>query len=83
MPRRRRAVRASLARHGDQVVLHLPAYSPQDNPMERVWGHLHEVTRNHRCGDIEELVKLTMAWLDEHGAFNIEGDMYERLRAAA
>jgi putative transposase len=80
-----RLVRAYLAEHGDRVVLHyLPAYSPQDNPVERVWWHLHEqVTRNHRCADIEELVKLTMAWLDERGAFKIEGRMYERLKAAA
>jgi putative transposase len=80
-----RLVRAYLAEHGDRIVLHyLPAYSPQDNPVERVWWHLHEqVTRNHRCADIEELVKLTMAWLDEHGAFKIEGRMYERLKAAA
>jgi hypothetical protein len=28
-------------------------------------------------------VKLTMAWLDEHGAFKIEGRMYERLKAVA
>ena len=80
-----RRVRAYLAEHGDRVVLHyLPAYSPQDNPVERVWWHLHEqVTRNHRCASIEELVKLTMAWLDEHGRFQIEGRMYERLKAAA
>jgi transposase len=80
-----RLVRQYLAAHGERVVLHyLPAYSPQDNPIERVWWHLHEqVTRNHRCASIEELVKLTMAWLDEHGAFKIEGRMYERLKAAA
>jgi transposase len=80
-----RVVRRYMSEHGDRIVLHyLPAYSPQDNPIERVWWHLHEqITRNHRCADIEELVKLTMAWLDEHGAFKIEGAMYERLRAAA
>ena len=78
-------MRAYLAEHGGRVVLHyLPAYSPQDNPAERVWWHLHEqVTRNHRCQSIEELVKLTMGWLDEHGAFRIEGAMYQRLKAAA
>jgi len=27
-------------------------------------------------------VKLTMAWLDEHGAFKIEGRMYQRLKEA-
>jgi len=80
-----RVVRQYLAEHGDRIVLHyLPAYSPQDNPIERVWWHLHEqITRNHRCASIEELIKLTLAWLDERGAFKIEGAMYDRLKAAA
>lgn len=80
-----RVVRQYMAEHGDRIVLHyLPAYSPQDNPIERVWWHLHEqITRNHRCAAIEELVKLTMAWLEERAAFKIEGAMYERLKAAA
>ena len=79
-----RLVRQYLAEHGDRIVLHyLPAYSPQDNPIERVWWHLHEqITRNHRCACIEELADLTMLWLDEHGAFKIEGAMYERLKKA-
>jgi transposase len=78
-------VRRYLAEHGDRIVLHyLPARSPQDNPIERVWWHLHEqITRNHHCQCIEELIDLTLAWLDERGAFKIEGRMYERLRAAA
>jgi len=80
-----RLVRQYLAEHGDRIVLHyLPARSPQDNPIERVWWHLHEQsTRNHPCQGIEELVKLTIAWLDEDGALEIEGRMYEPLRAAA
>jgi transposase len=80
-----RLVRQYLAEHGERIVLHyLPAYSPKDNPTERVWWHLREeITRNHRCGDIGELVDLTLAWLDERGPFKIEGRMYERLRAAA
>lgn len=75
-------VRAYLARWGGRVVLHyLPAYSPKDNPVERVWWHLREeVTRNHRCATIEELVELTLAWLEERGAFKIQGRMYERLQ---
>jgi putative transposase len=78
-------VREYLAAHGDRIVLHyLPSYSPKDNPIERVWWHLHEqITRNHRCQSIEELLKLVMAWLDEHGRFKIEGSMYERLKRAA
>jgi transposase len=80
-----KVVRQYLIKHGDRIVLHyLPAYSPQDNPTERVWWHLHEqITRNHRCVCVEELVDLTMAWLDEHGPFKIEGAMYDRLKAAA
>ena len=80
-----RVVRRYLAAHGDRIVLHyLPTRSPQDNPIERVWWHLHEeITRNHQCRSIEELVKLTLAWLDERGAFKIEGAMYARLKAAA
>ena len=35
---------------------YLPAYSPQTNPIERVWWHLREqITRNHKCDCIEEL----------------------------
>jgi transposase len=75
-------VASYLATWGHRIKLHyLPTYSPNDNPIERVWWHLHEqVTRNHRCADIEELVKLTLAWLDERGAFKIEGAMYQRLK---
>lgn len=80
-----RVVRQYMAEHGDRIVLHfLPSYSPQDNPIERVWWHLHEqVTRNHRCQSIEELLQLTMGWLEQRGAFKIEGSMYERLRDPA
>lgn len=80
-----RLVRQYLTEHGDRIVLHyLPTYSPQDNPIERVWWHLHEqITRNHQCQCMQELIQLTMAWLEERGAFRIEGAMYERLRAAA
>ena len=40
------------------------------------------ITRNHRCDYIDELVKLTMAWLGEHGPFKIEGRMYQQLKQA-
>lgn len=77
-------VRQYLAQHGDRIVVHyLPSYSPKDNPIERVWWHLREqITRNHCCQSMEELVELTLSWLQEHGAFKIEGAMYQRLRAA-
>jgi transposase len=36
----------------------LPPYSPDDNRIERLWKDLHaNVTRNHRCRSIEELMK--------------------------
>jgi putative transposase len=79
-----RLVGEYLAEHGDRIVLHyLPSYSPQHNPIERVWWHLHEeITRNHTCRGIEELIGLTMDWIENRGAFQIEGAMYERLKAA-
>lgn len=41
-----------------RIRLHfLPPYSPEFNPIERVWLDLHaEVTRNHRCRTIDELM---------------------------
>jgi putative transposase len=80
-----RLVRKYLEEHSDRIVLHyLPAYSPKDNPIERVWWHLHEqITRNHQCHSMHELLNLTMGWLDDHGPFEIEGAMYERLKAVA
>jgi len=77
-----KVVRQYLVEHGERIKLHyLPAYSPNDNPVERVWWHLREeVTRNHCCQTIDELVKLTLAWLEERGAFKVQGRMYERLK---
>ena len=53
--------------HRDRIELHfLPAYSPDCNPIERVWWNLHEqITRNHQCKSMEELLDLTFAWLGE------------------
>jgi transposase len=61
--------------HRDQIDLHLlPAYSPDCNPIERVWWHLHDqVTRNHRCQSMQELLDLTFAWLRGRNPFKVEG----------
>lgn len=42
-----------------RIRLHfLPPYCPSFNPIERVWLDLHaEVTRNHRCGTIDQLME--------------------------
>jgi putative transposase len=77
-------VAAYLWDHRDRIDLHLlPAYSPDCNPIERVWWHLHEsVTRNHRCKAMQELLDLTFAWLADKNPFQVEGSVYPRARAA-
>jgi transposase len=49
---------AALRGHGGRIRLHfLPPYCPNDNRLERVWEDLHaNVTRNHRCADIDALM---------------------------
>ena len=69
---------------GHRVQLHfLPAYAPETNPIERVWWHLHEeITRTHRCQDIEELLNLVFDWLNAGSSFEIETSIYEQAKAA-
>ena len=47
------------------------------NPIEWVWWHLHEeVTRNHQCQSMEELLDFTFAWLRGRNPFKVEGLVY-------
>ena len=48
------------------IELHfLPPYSPEYNPIERLWGELHaNVTRNHRRKAIDELMEDVIAFLE-------------------
>jgi transposase len=71
-------VRRYLAAWGERVVIHfLPKYAPDTNPVEEVWWRLHEaVTRNHRCRSMQELVELTMDWLDERRFFRVRRHVY-------
>lgn len=57
-PDQSRQVKRTMEALGGRVVLHfLPTYSPDDNPIERLWEDFHaEVTRNHQCPKIELLV---------------------------
>jgi putative transposase len=73
-----------LGRYGERVILHfLPRYAPECNPIERVWWHLHdEITRNHRCHDIEELLDLVFRWLGERNPIGVEGSVYPRAQAS-
>lgn len=54
-----RRIRTYLAEHGSLFQLHfLPPYSPEHNDIERLWREVHaNVTRNHRCTTIDELMR--------------------------
>ena len=79
-----RALQAYLAQHGDRIVIHfLPKYAPDLNPIERIWWHWHEeITRNHRCQTIDELLDLVFEWLEHRRPFEIERDVYLRFKTA-
>ena len=55
-----------LALHAGLFVLHfLPPYAPEHNRIERLWRDLHgNVTRNHRCHAMPDLMKRVRYWLD-------------------
>lgn len=50
---------------GGKVQLHfLPPYCPDENRIERIWKDLHDnVTRNHKCKTIKELMNEVRAYL--------------------
>lgn len=84
-PHHARRVREYLTEHAGRVVVHyLPAYAPETNPVERVWWHLHEeVTRNHRCPTMDDLIGMVRDWLAADSTFPVESDVYADLRLAA
>ena len=50
--------------HGRLVLHFLPTYSPKHNRIERLWRELHaNVTRNHRCRTLPELLRRVEAFL--------------------
>jgi putative transposase len=63
-----------------RVELHfLPKYAPECNPIERVWWVLREqVTRNHQCQTVQELVDLVLGWLGERETFTVEDEVYRQ-----
>ena len=45
----------------------LPSYCPQENRIERIWRELHaNVTRNHRCPNLEVLMENVHDYLTTH-----------------
>jgi transposase len=77
-------VQAYLWDHRDRIELELlPAYSPDANPVERVWWLLREhVTRNHRCRDQGELLGMVFAYLESESPFRLKDTEYEIPKAA-
>jgi transposase len=61
----------AVEKHGGKIVLHfLPPYSPDENPIERVWWNLHEhVTRNHRARTLEALLEQVMGYVKKYDGF--------------
>ncbi|MGK3981579.1 IS630 family transposase [Sorangium sp. So ce136] len=51
--------RAFVETTGGKLVLHfLPPYAPKYNRIEQIWKQVHDnVTRNHRCASIDQLVE--------------------------
>jgi transposase len=60
-----RQTRAFVEGTNGRIVLHfLPPYCPQENRIERLWQDLHaNVTRNHRCATMDELMAEVTWWL--------------------
>jgi transposase len=79
-----RKVREYLQAWGHRIELHfLPTRSPDTNPVEKVWWRLHEqITRNHRCFSMEELLDQVIEWLEEEGPECMETGLYQRKSAA-
>jgi transposase len=70
-----RATKAALDALGGRVVLHfLPPYCPDANRIERVWQDLHaNVTRNHRCKDMDELLAKARRYLTAYAWRRLTG----------
>ncbi len=58
--------RLALASAGKRIRLHfLPPYCPDHNRIKRTWKDLHDnVTRNHRCRTMSELLKRVNSYLN-------------------
>ena len=74
----RGAAQRTLEKYPDRLVAHLlPTYAPDCNPIERVWWHLREeITRNHQCQSLQQLVDLVFDWLEGRKQFWVEDSIY-------
>ena len=90
------AVKAWLKRHPRFELLFLPTYCPRANPIERVFGDVHDrCTRNHRRTRLSDLVRDVQDYLTRNGPWQYrlseiyftpevtaEVETYNRSRAA-
>lgn len=72
----------AVAELNGRLKLHfLPQYSPEHNPIERVWWDVHAcVTRNHRCRDVEELLANVYTYIEN---WNLDGRLEAGLQRSA
>jgi putative transposase len=63
-----KAVQRWLATHPRFELLWLPTYCPRANPIERIFGDVHDkITRNHKRKRLRDLVADVGHFLDRHG----------------
>lgn len=69
------ATQKTLADLDGRIVLHfLPPYCPDANRIERVWQDLHaNVTRNHRCKSLEQLLLNCRRYLEAYRWRDVTG----------
>jgi hypothetical protein len=67
------AVQHWLATHPRFELLWLPTYCPRANPIERIFGDVHDkVTRNHKRKRLRDLVADVDRFLDRHGPWSYQ-----------
>ena len=68
-----RITRQALAGFGGRIVPHfLPPYCPTESKIERLWQDLHaNVTRNHRCPDMNALMLQVRHYLRQRSACDL------------
>jgi transposase len=79
-----RITQSTLAALRGRIRLHfLPPYCPDANRIERVWQDLHaNVTRNHRCKTMKELLAKARDYVDRYG-WHAQPTLRKRYRGAA
>jgi transposase len=74
-----KAVEQWVARHPRFALLWLPTYCPRANPIERVFGDVHDkCTRNHTRKRLRDLVQAVERHMEENGPWQYRlSQLYE------